>query len=158
MQPGITGGVKFLRGEHHATPCDAAGLLGGVMSAEVVEIIQGLVDAETKGWDEKDIEPFLAMIHPDMAWPFAPDADAHDPIDWLFVLGRFDEEVWRKGYNELFAAYDLIHNRRSTAEIVVAPTGDALVDIDTLWRNKATGADFQWKGRICKIFFEAPNG
>lgn len=52
------------------------------MSAEVVEMIQGLVDAETKGWDEKNIEPFLAMIHPDMAWPFAPNADAQPGGDF----------------------------------------------------------------------------
>lgn len=42
------------------------------MSTQVREIVQKLVDAETKGWDEKNIEPFLSMIHPDMAWPFAP--------------------------------------------------------------------------------------
>jgi hypothetical protein len=30
--------------------------------------IQALVDLETKGWDTKDPEPFLSMIHPDMAW------------------------------------------------------------------------------------------
>ncbi|RWD30855.1 MAG: hypothetical protein E5Y89_01145 [Mesorhizobium sp.] len=130
------------------------------MSAEVREIIQRLVDAETKGWDEKDIEPFLAMIHPDMAWPFAPNADAHDPIDWVFVLGRFHEEGWRQGYNELFAAHDLIHNHRKTAKIEVAPTEDAafaVVDIDTLWRNKATGG-FPLEGSRMQDLYEAPNG
>ncbi|RWI13532.1 hypothetical protein [Mesorhizobium sp.] len=118
-----------------------------------------LVDAETKGWDEKNIEPFLSMIHPDMAWPFAPNADAHDPIDWHFVMGRFDEEEWRRSYNGFFAAHDLIHNRRNTVKIEVAPTGDAafaVVDIDTLWRNKETGLDFPWKGRVCKIYSKAP--
>ncbi|RWD66875.1 MAG: hypothetical protein EOS36_03925 [Mesorhizobium sp.] len=131
------------------------------MSDEVRETIQRLVDVETKSWDEKDIEPFLAMIHPDMAWPFAPNADAHDPIDWVFVLGRFDEEGWRHGYNELFAAHDLIHKHRKTAKIEVAPTEDAafaVVDIDTLWRNRATGADFQWKGRVCKIYTKLRTG
>ena len=54
-----------------------------------------MVDYETLGWDTKNPEPFLSMIHPDMAWPFAPNADAHDPIDWLFTSGRFDEEQWR---------------------------------------------------------------
>lgn len=131
------------------------------MSAEVREVIQSLVDAETKGWDEKNIEPFLAMIHPDMAWPFAPNTDAHDPIDWVFVMGRFDVEEWRRGYNGLFAAHDLIHNRRKTVKIEVAPTGDAafaVVDIDTLWRNKETGLDFHWKGRVCKIYSKLRTG
>ncbi|RVC63788.1 hypothetical protein [Mesorhizobium sp.] len=92
------------------------------MSAEVREIIQSLVDAETKGWDEKDIEPFLAMIHPDMAWPFAPNADAHDPIDWVFVLGASMKRDGGRATTNFFAAHHLIHNHRKTAKIEVAPT------------------------------------
>jgi len=65
------------------------------MTAEVRDLIQRMVDHETLGWDTKDPEPFLSMIHPDMAWPFAPNADAHDPIDWVFMMSRFDEEQWR---------------------------------------------------------------
>lgn len=28
--------------------------------------------------------------------------------------------------------------------------GFAVVDADTLWRNRATGGNFHWKGRACK--------
>jgi hypothetical protein len=101
------------------------------------------------------------MIHPDMAWPFAPNPDAHDPIDWKFLMGRFDEHRWRRDYLELFDAHDLIHNRRETVKIEVAATQDAalaVVDIDTLWRNKQTGNDFHWKGRVCKIYTKLRNG
>jgi hypothetical protein len=78
-----------------------------------------------------------------------------------FMMGRFDEERWRKDYQVLFAAHDLIHNHRRTVKIEVAPTEDAafaVVDIDTLWRNKETGNDFHWKGRVCKIFSKLRNG
>ena len=43
------------------------------MSMEIAKLIQEMVDIETKGWDAKDPEPFLSMIHPDMAWPLAAD-------------------------------------------------------------------------------------
>ena len=131
------------------------------MTEDIRRLIQQMVDDETKGWDNKDPEPFLAMIHPDMAWPFAPDADAHDPVDWEFVMGRFDEDRWRADYLDLFAAHDLVHNIRNTVKIEVAPTGDAafaVVDIDTLWRNKNSGADFHWKGRVCKIYSKLRTG
>jgi len=60
------------------------------MSMEIVKKIKELVDLDTKGWDTKNPELFLSMIHPDMAWPWPPTADAHDPIDWIFVMGRFN--------------------------------------------------------------------
>ena len=70
------------------------------MSVEIRTLIQQMVDDETRGWDAKDPSPFLSMIHPDMAWPFAPHADAHDPVDWFFMMGRFDEEQWRKAMRD----------------------------------------------------------
>jgi hypothetical protein len=39
------------------------------MTDTVEQRIQALVDLDTKGWDAKDPEPFLSMIHPAMAWP-----------------------------------------------------------------------------------------
>jgi len=37
------------------------------MSSVIVKIIQEMVDLETRGWDTKNPELFLSMIHPDMA-------------------------------------------------------------------------------------------
>jgi ketosteroid isomerase-like protein len=77
------------------------------------------------------------------------------------MMGRFDEEQWRKDYQGLFATHDLIHNHRHTVKIEVAPTEDAafaVVDIDTLWRNKETGKNFHWKGRVCKIYSKLRTG
>ena len=131
------------------------------MSAEVANKIQEMVDLETKGWDTKDPEPFLSMIHPDMAWPFPRTADSHDPVDWVFVMGRFDRERWRNEWQGLFASHDLIHNRRVTVKIEVSKEQDAalaVVDIDTLWRRKDTAEDFHWKGRVCKVYTRMPSG
>ncbi len=131
------------------------------MSPAVVKKIQEMVDLETNGWDTKDPEPFLSMIHPDMAWPFPPTADSHDPVDWVFVMGRFDRERWCNDWQRLFDSHDLIHNRRVTVKIDVSKEQDAalaVVDIDTLWRRKDNAEGFHWKGRVCKIYTKMPSG
>src|SRR5215510_165023 len=131
------------------------------MSDAVKDQIQAMVDLETQGWNTKNPEPFLSMIHPDMAWPWAPNADAHDPIDWVFVLGRFNRDRWRKNWQDIFDSYDLVHNRRDTVKIEVSNEQDAafaVVDIDTLWRHKTTKNDFHWKGRVCKIYTKLSTG
>jgi ketosteroid isomerase-like protein len=123
--------------------------------------IQLLIDLETEGWNTKNPEPFLSMIHPDMVWPWPPTAEAYDPVDWVFVLGRFDRERWRKNWQDLFDSHDLVHNRRETVKIEVSAELDgafAVVDIDTLWRHKTTKADSHWKGRVCKIYTKMADG
>jgi hypothetical protein len=162
MQPGTTPQRPSEEGRLNGpSRADDRHLTGEGMTTEIRALIQRMGDYETLGWDTKDPEPFLSMIHPDMAWPFAPNADAHDPVDWHFIMGRFDEDQWRRDYQVLFAAHDLIHNNRNTVKIEVAPTEDAafaVVDIDTLWRNKETGTDFHWKGRVCKIYSKLRTG
>jgi hypothetical protein len=78
------------------------------------------------------------------------------------VLGRFDEQRWRAEYEELFATYELVHNRRSVVRIEVSGEGDgaiAVVDIDTLWRERATGDESNhWLGRTCKVYALMPDG
>jgi ketosteroid isomerase-like protein len=131
------------------------------MTNTIQRQIQALVDLETKGWDTKDPEPFLSMIHPDMAWPWPPTSIAHDPADWVFVLGRFDRERWRRSWQDLFDSHDLVHNRRRTVRIEVSTELDAafaVVDIDTLWRHKVTGDDAHWLGRVCKIYTKMAGG
>jgi ketosteroid isomerase-like protein len=123
--------------------------------------IQALVDLETKGWDTKNPDLFLSMIHPDMAWPWPPTGDSHDPVEWVFVLGRFNKERWRGHWQDLFDTHDLVHNCRETVKIEISDELDAafaVVDIDTLWRHKKTGMDNHWKGRICKIYTKLPAG
>jgi ketosteroid isomerase-like protein len=46
-----------------------------------------------------------------------------------------------------------VHNRRHTLKIVVSEQSDgafAVVDVDTLWRHRQTGAESHWHGRACK--------
>jgi hypothetical protein len=42
--------------------------------------IQALVDLETKGWNTKNPDLFLSLIHPDMAWPRLQDI--HKDAQW----------------------------------------------------------------------------
>jgi hypothetical protein len=59
----------------------------------------------------------------------------------------------------LFTARTLVHNHRETVRIEISEQGDgafAVVDIDTLWRDNATGFEDHWLGRTCKLY--APNG
>jgi ketosteroid isomerase-like protein len=131
------------------------------MSDAVKKHIQELVDLETKGWNTKNPDLFLSIIHPDMAWPWAPTPDAHDPVDWVFVLGRFDRERWRKNWQDIFDTHDLVRNRRETVKIEISNEQDAafaVVDIDTHWRHKVTKKDFPWKGRVCKIYTKMKTG
>jgi ketosteroid isomerase-like protein len=75
-------------------------------------------------------------------------------MDWVMELGRFNRERWGNSWRQLFATYQLAHNRRTIRRIEVSKEGDgalAVVDIDTLWRGR-DGQDFHWKGRVCKVY------
>jgi hypothetical protein len=60
---------------------------------DIKEQIQALVDYETKGWNTKNVDLFLSIIHPDMVWPWPPHRDAHDPVEWVFEFGHFDRSL-----------------------------------------------------------------
>jgi ketosteroid isomerase-like protein len=122
--------------------------------------IQEIVDRETRAWDTQDAELLLSVLHPDMVWPWPPHAHAHDPMEWVIEWGRYDATRWRQGWQRLFDSHTLVHNRRATRRIAVSAEGDgafAVVDVDTLWRQKA-GGDFRWLGRACKIYTLMPGG
>ena len=117
--------------------------------------IEEMVHRETRAWDRKDADALVSIFHPDMVWPWPPDASSHDPALWVMPMGRLDADRWRRGWQGLFDTHDLVHNRRGISKIVVSKEGDgafAVVDVDTLWRDRATGKDFHWKGRACKIY------
>jgi hypothetical protein len=97
----------------------------------------------------------LDTIHPDMVWPWSPTSRDHDPVRWRFVLGRFNKERWRQYFQALFDQYELAQNNRNTVKIEVSPEEDAafaILDIDSLWRDKDTKQEIQWKGRVCKFY------
>jgi ketosteroid isomerase-like protein len=118
------------------------------------EAIEEIVDRETRAWNTQDVDLLLSIFHPDMVWPWPPASDAHDPVGWVWGMGRFDSRRWRRVYEELFATHELIHNRRETVRISLSPEGDgafAVVDVDTLWRAE-NGTESRWLGRACKIY------
>jgi ketosteroid isomerase-like protein len=117
--------------------------------------IQAMVDAETAAWNARDAEALVNLFHPDMVWPWPPSPDAHDPMLWVMPLGRFDRERWKRSWEDLFATHELVHNRRQTLRVAVAGQRDggfAVVDVDTLWRNRQSNAASHWKGRACKVY------
>lgn len=116
--------------------------------------IEEIVNRETKAWDTQDAETLVGIFHHDMVWPWPPTPQAHDPADWVIEWGRYDYERWKSGWQNLFDTYTLIHNKREIKKIAVSKEGDgafAVVDIDTLWRDRA-GNDNHWKGRVCKVY------
>ena len=125
------------------------------------EGIEEIVARETLAWDTRDPDLLLSLLHPDMVWPWPPNPEAHDPMGWTLVWGRFDRNRWRQGWQELFDSHDLVHNRRSIHRIEISAEGDgafAVVDVDTLWRRKADGAPNHWRGRACKIYTRLATG
>jgi ketosteroid isomerase-like protein len=116
--------------------------------------IREIVNTETRAWDTKDVDLLLSVLHPDMVWPWPGDHNSFDPMEWTLEQGRYDRERWRTGWQALFDAHELVHNRRAIQKIVVSPEGDgafAIVDIDTLWKD-SRGRESRWQGRTCKIY------
>lgn len=117
--------------------------------------IQEMVDRETHAWDIQDVRLLISVFHPDMVWPWPLSEQGHDPVTWSLAWGRYDYDRWTRGWQELFDTHELVHNRRETVHIQLSAEGDgafAVVDVDTLWRHRETGADFHWKGRACKVY------
>ena len=117
--------------------------------------IMEIVDRETSAWDNKDVDKLMTIFHTDMVWPWPKDNQSHNPIDWVMELGKFDYERWKNGWQELFDTHDLIHNNRKIIKIDISKEDDgayAIVDVDTLWRNKSTNDDSHWNGRACKVY------
>lgn len=122
--------------------------------------IREMVDRETGAWDTQDADLLVSIFHPDMVWPWPPTAEAHDPMEWVLELGRYDAARWRAVWQGLFDSHTLVRNRRVTRRIEASAEGDggfAVVDIDTLWRD-AAGNDFHWLGRTCKIYTKLADG
>lgn len=122
--------------------------------------IEEMVHRETRAWNAKDAEALAELFHPDMVWPWPPRPQDHDPATWVFVLGRYDRERWKRCWQELFQSHTLVHNNRVIRRIEFSNEGDAalaVVDIDTLWRDQQ-GRDDHWKGRVSKGYTRMADG
>lgn len=117
--------------------------------------IRAMVDRETDAWNRLDADALVSLFHPDMVWPWPPDENSHDPAKWIFPQGRYNRARWKRSWQCLFQTHELVHNIRETKRIAVSEQGDgafAVVDVNTLWRNRATGELAHWHGRACKIY------
>lgn len=124
------------------------------MSGKETQIYE-IVHRETRAWDTKDINLLMTIFHPDMVWPWPKTPKSHDPINWTIEWGRYNYERWSKEWQQLFDTHDLIHNIRIIQKIELSNEEDgafAVVDINTLWRNKVTKEEMLWKGRVCKVY------
>ncbi|MCM2281201.1 MAG: nuclear transport factor 2 family protein [Bdellovibrionaceae bacterium] len=121
----------------------------------IVDEIKEIVERETEAWNSKNVEKLISVFHEEMVWPWPPTQNHHDPIDWLLIQGKFNALRWGNSWKELFDTHELIYNVRTIQKIEVSQEGDgafAVVDIDTLWRNKSNGKEMHWKGRTCKTY------
>jgi ketosteroid isomerase-like protein len=123
------------------------------MTKEELEIVE-IVNRETEAWNTQNIDKLITIFHPDMVWPWPKTSQSHDPLEWEFVLGRFNKDRWSKNWQELFRNYRLVHNNREIIKILITNENDgalAVVDIDTLWTDKENNMN-HWKGRVCKVY------
>ena len=119
---------------------------------QLVFLIQSLIDLETEAWNNQDADTLVSLFHPDMVWPWPQNEFQHDPAHWVFPQGRYHKDRWKQKWENLFQTYSMVHNNRLTVRIVLSEEGDgafAVVDVDTLWRHRATDELMQWKGRAC---------
>lgn len=123
--------------------------------------IEAMVHRETRAWNAKDAAALCDLFHPDMVWPWPPTQKDHDPVSWIFVMGRFNRERWQRSWQQhVFDVHELVHNRRTIQSITVTEEGDggfAVVDIDTLWRHR-DGHDNHWYGRVSKGYTRLGSG
>ncbi len=125
----------------------------------VKQEIEEIVNRETLAWNTKDVELLLSVFHPDIVWPWPMNAQAHDPINWVLEMGRYDYKLWKRNWQRLFDTHTLVHNNRKIQKIVVSKEGDgafAVVDVDTLWVD-SKGNRNHWKGRACKVYTKMGN-
>jgi len=118
---------------------------------EIAEVLA----RESAAWEQQDADALVDLHHPDMVSLWPPGPDAHDPMDWVWGLGRFDRERWAASWRSLFNTHRLVRNERIVRRISVArecDAGFAVVDVDTVWLRHADGQDFHWLGRACKVY------
>ena len=128
-------------------------------SGEIIEIIE----RESRAFETADAELMLTIYHPDMVWAWPPHAKAHDPMEWIMRVGRFDYEKWLAMTKLFMGTHKLIHNRREIMKILMTDEQDgalAVVDIETSFEQTPDehspwdegGGIVEVKGRAAKIY------
>jgi acetyl-CoA carboxylase carboxyltransferase component len=72
-------------------------------------------------------------------------------------LKRFDENINFQALKQRIVEYfNGNSNGKYDGDLVRVYYYDAIVDVDTLWRDK-NGNDFHWKGIACKVYTKTNN-
>jgi hypothetical protein len=117
------------------------------MLSEVECEIRDMVERETRAWNDRDPEALVELFHPDMVWPWPPTSD---PTIRRLGFFRRDDSIVSAGRAD--GCISSIRMSSCTVRIAISDEEDgafAVVDVDTLWRDKSE-RDFHWKGRACK--------
>jgi hypothetical protein len=129
-------------------------------SHEIVE----MVERESRAFETADAELMLTIYHPDMVWAWPPHEHAHDPMEWIMRVGRFNYDKWLKLTQLFMDTHKLIHNHREIKKILMTDEQDgalAVVDIDTLFEQQPDedspwhqegGGELHVVGRAAKIY------
>ena len=115
---------------------------------------------ETQGWNSQDLDLLMSIFHPYM---YGHGQELHNLM--ILKIGFLNQEdlIIKDGEitGELFLKNIIQDITIALKKIVISNEGDgafAVVDVDTLWRNKKDGKDFHWYGRACKIYTKLKNG
>lgn len=130
------------------------------MTSPLENEIRAMVDRETAAWNAQDAAALADLIHPDMVWPWPRGVHAHDPVDWVMPMGRFERTRWIGVWQSLFDSATVVHNDRRLVKVLLSNEEDgalAVVDIDTLWKQH-DGSEDNWKGRVGKVYTKLPSG
>jgi hypothetical protein len=123
--------------------------------------LEEIVHRETRAWNTQDVKLLLSIFHADMVWVWPKNSTDHNPIDWETPQGKFNYSRWKDLYSEMFSNFSLESNDRKIIKIVETNEKDggfAVVDIDTLWKNKLNGEFMHWLGRTCKTYVKTNEG
>ena len=56
---------------------------------------------EKLGQNNQHLDLLMNIFHHDMVWPWPKIPQSHDPMDWIFKLGKFDN-IRQKKIGEMF--------------------------------------------------------
>jgi ketosteroid isomerase-like protein len=118
------------------------------------EEIEEIIAREIRAWETKDIGLLMTVYHPDMVWPWAPNTSAHDPMEWVMGVGRFDHDRWSAIFQRILDTQQVLSSKREIRKIAISTEGDgafAVMDVE-IHICGMDGVEKTIKGRSCKIY------
>ena len=134
-----------------------------MMKVDRSEEIKEIVERESRAFEMADAKLMLTIYHPDMVWAWPPHAKAHDPMEWIMRVGRFDYDRWLHLTQLFMDTHKLIQNERAIKKILMSDEqvgALAVGDINTVFEQSPDeespwsdgGGRLEVKGRAAKIY------